>query len=138
MVNVKAVSSERPQNKVDDRFLEEADVYDLNVREGRHELEPDAHESAERDVLEHDRDRRAKPCRAELDGEYDLRVCLVRLLAGRDVREVVRGEGDAPVHHDDVVLRLRERADLVDPRRLVPERERGEPERVEERGRVRA
>lgn len=131
-IKTESLSTDGLELVTDRGLLHEADIDRLDMWEVRHELQLHAHQPADSNVF--DQNRHASCCQAfsETDFEHNLRIDLVFELTSCEIKSVFGREGEGPVHHDNVIVGVRERPHFVNARRLGAECELCEAKRIQE------
>ena len=132
-IKTKRVTAKRFEYIVEYGLLQETEVDDLDVREGRHKFEPDAHKTAEFHVFKDNGHGRGRHTLSDPDAKDDLWVDFLRSLLRSHIAGIIWGKGETPIHGNDVLSSARPCSDAFNPGRLCTEGKRRKPKRVEER-----
>ena len=135
-IETKMLASDRFQNVIKHGWFQEHEVDQLDVGEVGHEFQPDTHLARKAKVLQQDGHSCGCEALADTNGKRYLGINFLYNLSRGHIGDIVGGEGDGPVHHNDVLVSFWECADLVDAESLVSEGETGETKGIEERGAI--
>ncbi len=130
------ITPNRLQHKIDLGFLHEGYIHNLDMREIRHQLHPDPQKAFKRDILNKNRQRSCRQSFSNPDMKGDLWIDLVPYLLFRHFGRIIGSEANAPIHHDDIIVRLGVCPNFIYPRSLIPKRQIRQPQGIKKSRRI--